>query len=523
MKPSYRKEKDNDYMILEAPGKPEGGEYQIRMLLVNPIYGLLPCKMRMVDGSRAFYYDITEKQPMTSVFERRLMGKEDIEKLLGGLEKAMDEAGRYLLVMEQFILKPEYIFQDTETGEFFFCYLPFYDGSLETDFRELAEYILKRLDHSQEEAVLWGYDIYSRSAEEHFSIGKILESVHERAAKEAVRKSREKSPEKMRQTAPREERQKPVEELEYIEVEEGVSEETARPAAGRAESRPVEKTILREGKAENTEKTVEREKPEKRNTEARREAWAAEKKKKHLFGKKQDKNIENRPKKSKGRKSVEFRAEFRGRRKQFLQVFIGMTASVAAAVWAVVCQGLNFIQAGGILFLCMGLLVYFTTVFQKKPAKKATSPEEEVLLWETGAKGRWRQDGLPWQSGAGKISGSCEYGSRKAGKYRSRPGTDDRGKTERAGRHFSSGSFGEQNPCFSGKKRRRLVSQGQRFHKRDFSGRPAAGRRRKEKAPGRSGDQFFRAAFLFSFRQHRKYRSKLKCLEMKEWMNCGIF
>lgn len=194
MKPSYRKEKDNDYMILEAPGKPEGGEYQIRMLLVNPIYGLLPCKMRMVDGSRAFYYDITEKQPMTSVFERRLMGKEDIEKLLGGLETAMDEAGRYLLVMEQFILKPEYIFQDTETGEFFFCYLPFYDGSLETDFRELAEYILKRLDHSQEEAVLWGYDIYSRSAEEHFSIGKILESVHERAAKEAVRKSREKSP-----------------------------------------------------------------------------------------------------------------------------------------------------------------------------------------------------------------------------------------------------------------------------------------------------------------------------------------
>lgn len=111
MKPSYRKEKDNDYMILEAPGKPEGGEYQIRMLLVNPIYGLLPCKMRMVDGSRAFYYDITEKQPMTSVFERRLMGKEDIEKLLGGLEKAMDEAGRYLLVMEQFVLSRNIFFR----------------------------------------------------------------------------------------------------------------------------------------------------------------------------------------------------------------------------------------------------------------------------------------------------------------------------------------------------------------------------------------------------------------------------
>ena len=223
MKPSYRKEKDNDYLILEAPGKPEGGEYQIRMLLVNPIYGLLPCKMRMVDGSRTFYYDITEKQPMSLVFERRLMGKEDIEKLLGGLEKAMDEAGRYLLSMEQFVLKPEYIFHDAETGAFFFCYLPFYEGSLEEDFRELAEYILKRLDHSQEEAVLWGYDIYSRSAEEHFSIGKILESVHERAAKEAARKSRE-----TRQPIPviREEKKRPeAEELEYVELEETGAEE----------------------------------------------------------------------------------------------------------------------------------------------------------------------------------------------------------------------------------------------------------------------------------------------------------
>lgn len=282
MKPSYRKEKDNDYMILEAPGKPEGGEYQIRMLLVNPIYGLLPCKMRMVDGSRAFYYDITEKQPMTSVFERRLMGKEDIEKLLGGLEKAMDEAGRYLLVMEQFILKPEYIFQDTETGEFFFCYLPFYDGSLETDFRELAEYILKRLDHSQEEAVLWGYDIYSRSAEEHFSIGKILESVHERAAKEAVRKSREKSPEKMRQTAPREERQKPVEELEYIEVEEGASEETARPAAGVRRAGLWKKQLFVREK-QRIQKKLSRERSRRNGTPKQEERPGRQRKRRSIF------------------------------------------------------------------------------------------------------------------------------------------------------------------------------------------------------------------------------------------------
>ena len=187
MNPSYKKEKDNDYLILEAPGRPDGSEYQIRMLLLNQMEKILPCKMRKMDGIPEFFYDITCRQPMTRAFERRQMKKEDIEALLNSLEKALDEAGRYLLDMRQFVLKPDYIFRDVENGGFSFCYLPFYNGNLEEDFRELAEYILKRLDHNQEEAVLWGYDIYSRSMEENFSIGKILESARERTGRENAR------------------------------------------------------------------------------------------------------------------------------------------------------------------------------------------------------------------------------------------------------------------------------------------------------------------------------------------------
>lgn len=353
MNPSYKKEKDNDYMILEAFGDLEGSEYQIRMLLVNDISGLLECKMRKVDGKTAFYYNITERQSMTKVFERQLMGKQDIEKLLSGLERAMDESGRYLLMMEQFVLKPDYIFRNEETGEFSFCYLPFYEGNLEEDFRELAEYILKRLDHSQEEAVLWGYDIYSRSAEDHFSIGKILESVHERTGRETAKRGKEENGE--------------VSEPEYMDFEEGEEDQ-------RKGEEPVQdnKSICQKEPKENIDESGQKE-----NRKEQQNRWEEASKKKV-----KKKKTKQKEKLRQGINSVQTRAEIRGRSIQFFMVFLGMLGSLGIAAWAVWSQGLNFIQAGGILFLCMGLLIYFTTVFQKKPKKQKDYPNEEILQWD---------------------------------------------------------------------------------------------------------------------------------------------
>ena len=326
MSPSYKKEKDNDYMILEVPGKPEGSEYQIRMLLLNSISGLLSCKMRKINGTPEFYYDITGRLPMTRAFERTLIKKEDIEKLLEGMERALDEAGRYLLDMGQFVLKPEYIFRDVEGGNFAFCYLPFYDGSLEEDFRELAEYILKRLDHSQEEAVLWGYDIYSRSMEEPFSLGKILESMHERVGKELAKQAAEAV------------KEDPEEEIFLVEEEE-VSEEPEQ----KVEKKPVKKA---EPKPETKTET------------------------------KEAKKIRSRIKPKPERK-------MRSKVGQRILCFTaGMLLLLGVTAWAVKSQSLNSIQAGGILVLGMGFLVYMVVIFRKKPKKQEDRVEEMVMEWQ---------------------------------------------------------------------------------------------------------------------------------------------
>lgn len=349
MNPSYKKEKNKDYMILESPGKPEGSEYPIRMLQLNHIPGLLECRMRKIDTVPEFCYDITESCPMTRAYEKHLMGKQDIERLFRSLETAMDESERFLLELEQFVLRPDYIFRSGETGQFSFCYLPFYDGSLEADFRELAEFILKRLDHSQEEAVLWGYDIYSRSVEEHFSMGRILEGVHERAVREEVKSLEE---------------QTDIQEPEYEEYTE--IEENRAVCEGRLPS--------------HKEKAPEPVKQDNSMCKETRGRHIPVNEKKDSRNRKEYPQRPKRSKKSFHIRSVQTRAELRGRSGQAAAVLLGMIGSMAVAVWAVWYQGLNLVQAGGILVLCMGLLVYFTMVFQKKPRKEAFG--EEIAQWE---------------------------------------------------------------------------------------------------------------------------------------------
>ena len=185
MEASYKRDKDHNYMILEAVGEIQGNEYQIRMILINKIPGLLECKMRLMDGKPLFYYEITSRQPVTRAFEKTMMGTEDIRHLLIGIRRGLEEARRYLLNVNNLILDPHYIYIEPESGEVSLCYLPFYKGVVMEGFRALTEYILKNLDHGDEEAVLWGYEIYSRAAGENYNLEEILQSVYKKNAKKA--------------------------------------------------------------------------------------------------------------------------------------------------------------------------------------------------------------------------------------------------------------------------------------------------------------------------------------------------
>ena len=79
------------------------------MMLSNQWETFLPCTIQGMDNQVFFYYDITSRQSLSSLYET---GKADYRKLRGlveGIVSGLDEAEEYLLDSSCILLEPEYI------------------------------------------------------------------------------------------------------------------------------------------------------------------------------------------------------------------------------------------------------------------------------------------------------------------------------------------------------------------------------------------------------------------------------
>lgn len=172
MKAEYRRDLQNNYLILQSEEEEEKNSYQLKMAQQNEIAGLLPFHCARKDGELQFYYEITAKQSVSSLYEKRLMGRTDILTLLGGIKDTMENLQKYLLNPLHLVFHPEYIYMDAERRNIFLCYVSQEDQ--ESSILSLAEFILKHLDHEDRCAVVLGYSFYQKASEENFSLYKAL-------------------------------------------------------------------------------------------------------------------------------------------------------------------------------------------------------------------------------------------------------------------------------------------------------------------------------------------------------------
>lgn len=172
MKAEYRRDLQNNYLILQSEEEEEKNSYQLKMAQQNEIAGLLPFHCARKDGELQFYYEITAKQSVSSLYEKRLMGRTDILTLLGGIRDTMENLQKYLLNPLHLVFHPEYIYMDAERRNIFLCYVSQEDQ--ESSILSLAEFILKHLDHEDRYAVVLGYSFYQKASEENFSLYKAL-------------------------------------------------------------------------------------------------------------------------------------------------------------------------------------------------------------------------------------------------------------------------------------------------------------------------------------------------------------
>ncbi len=150
----------NNYERMLLEEKPEEHRYQYCILNRGGIKGLLSCSLRYINGASYLYYDITSKQNVAQLFQKRKITRGWMKDFLWSFNQIQLELGRFLLDEDNILWYPEQIFQDLEDNIFAFLYVPYYEG--DNGCAQFMEFLVEHIDYSDEVLVECVYHIYEQ-------------------------------------------------------------------------------------------------------------------------------------------------------------------------------------------------------------------------------------------------------------------------------------------------------------------------------------------------------------------------
>ncbi len=164
-------EMGKSYLCIDAS---ENSEYTYleRMLTDNTIKGQPICRKGIYQNKDMLKYDITNMKNLKREYDSRSMHFEDLSGLLYGIAEQLETGSAYLLDEELYVYDPEYMFIDMETGKLNLICIPYEceENGSENRFHKLAEFILEKIDHKEENTVSIAYQFYRMSKEKLFSV-----------------------------------------------------------------------------------------------------------------------------------------------------------------------------------------------------------------------------------------------------------------------------------------------------------------------------------------------------------------
>lgn len=179
MEMKYKKDLYHNYMICQEMTSVEESHYGLNMVINNKIDGLLGMELRIIDNIKYYYYNITSKQQVLLIGEKGQFKKEQVVKIMRGVLESLKRAEEYLLSENDFLISPEYIYLDISTYEIFLCYIPHYKNDICQQLSEFIEYLMEKIDYSEESAVLFTYRLYKISKSADCTFQKLNEAILE--------------------------------------------------------------------------------------------------------------------------------------------------------------------------------------------------------------------------------------------------------------------------------------------------------------------------------------------------------
>ncbi|MGN0298177.1 MAG: DUF6382 domain-containing protein [Lachnospiraceae bacterium] len=184
---NYIESANHSYFILEK----QQMDYQMQMILVNPLENLLKVEAHQLNTSTDFYYEVSSLISLKGKYQSAKIEGKQIQIFFYELQHVISVLESYLLDENRLVLDPEYIYWNEATQNALFCFAP--EGYQNICFQEglqnLIQYIMKRVNHEDEISMKMAYRIFNVVIRDHFRLEDVLLALREVSKEEGMKEN----------------------------------------------------------------------------------------------------------------------------------------------------------------------------------------------------------------------------------------------------------------------------------------------------------------------------------------------
>ena len=173
---SYKKTVGKNFMLIEAPDTGTEADiksFRIRMLHENVIPSILNTNVQYIDDMPSFQYDITGMQSLQVILDTAPLTYTLLCKIFFSLYNALLSIENYLLLHDHILLSPEYIYLAADFSDVRLCYCPLKTDSINNSIGSFFDYLLKKVDHTDEKCVYLAYSMHRCCNDTDFNMAKL--------------------------------------------------------------------------------------------------------------------------------------------------------------------------------------------------------------------------------------------------------------------------------------------------------------------------------------------------------------
>lgn len=175
----YYRDYGHNYMILQCEQQETVRSYQYKILTSGKIGEILKCTVRYINGSTYFYYDISSRTTLDSLYRGKKMSYVQVQDFLWQIHGIYEKLAGYFMEEARLVLLPEHIYYDITYKKYVGLYYPDYRPDGFNAYKVLTDFLLEHIDTDDRNLAEKMYRICELAEEECFFIEDALRVLEE--------------------------------------------------------------------------------------------------------------------------------------------------------------------------------------------------------------------------------------------------------------------------------------------------------------------------------------------------------